>query len=185
VQLLLRFASLRQTKNHLLKDPTTRGSKPLSQIRDRWASVLPTRGRKRPLENTGVQLWTWLRSKLTITRITRLMLSCNLSRLCIPVRATNVNFKNKYAAPPCSRTKIYATRMSRGSSSYRAIFAAGLRPTSAANPPHAVVVMLLSIDGMDERTDTDGRYANRIITCMYRVGQKSGPQTHDHNSVKS
>ena len=166
MQLLLRFASLRQTENHLLKDPTTRGSKPLSQIRDRWASVLPTRGRKRPLENTGVQLWTWLLSKWTTTRITRLMLSCNLSRLCIPVRANNVNFKNKYAAPPCSRTKIYATRMSRGSSSYRAIFAAGLRPTSAANPPHAVAV----VDRWDGWTDRHGLTLCRPHNNLYVQG---------------
>ena len=41
---------------------------------------------------------------------------------------TNSIVNNNYAGPPCSRTKIYAARMSRGSSSYRSISAARTRP---------------------------------------------------------
>jgi len=41
--------------------PTTRGSEPLNRIWDHWTSVLPKRGRKEPLENIGVPLWTRLR----------------------------------------------------------------------------------------------------------------------------
>ena len=53
MQLLLRCASLHQTGNDLQEDPTTCGSEPLNRIWDHWTSVLPTRGRRQPLENTG------------------------------------------------------------------------------------------------------------------------------------
>jgi len=42
--------------------PITRGSEPLNRIWDHWTSVLPTRGRRQPLENTGVRLWTLKKS---------------------------------------------------------------------------------------------------------------------------
>ena len=63
VQSLLWFASLHQTGNDLQEDPTTRDSEPVNRIWDHWTSVLPTRGRRQPLENTGVRLWTRLRSR--------------------------------------------------------------------------------------------------------------------------
>jgi len=59
VQLLLRFASLHQTGIDLQEDPTTCGSQPLNRIWDHWTSVLPTRGRRQPLNNTDVRLWTY------------------------------------------------------------------------------------------------------------------------------
>ena len=62
-QLLLWFTSLHQTGTDLQEDPTTRGSEPLNQIWDHWTSILPTRGRRQPLENTGVPLWTWICSR--------------------------------------------------------------------------------------------------------------------------
>ena len=45
------------------EDPTTRGQEPLNEIWDHRTSVLPTRGRRQPLENPGVRLWTRLRSR--------------------------------------------------------------------------------------------------------------------------
>ena len=45
------------------KNPTTHGSEPSNQTWDRWTLVLPMRGRKQPLENTGIWLWTWLSSR--------------------------------------------------------------------------------------------------------------------------
>jgi len=66
VQLLLRFTSLHQTGNDLQEDPTTRGSEPLNRIWDLWTPVLPIRGRRQPLENTGVRLWTRLRLRRTV-----------------------------------------------------------------------------------------------------------------------
>ena len=63
VQSLLRLASLHQTGNDLQEDPATRGSEPLNRIWNRRTSVLPTRGRRQPLENTGIPLWTRLRSR--------------------------------------------------------------------------------------------------------------------------
>ena len=57
--------------------------------------------------------------------------------------------------------------------------------------------LLVSIDGTGRRTDgrTDRRTLDRFIdyaphtmraaTKTYRAGQKTGPQTHDRNSVKS
>ena len=50
-------------RNDLREDPTTHGSEPLNQIRDHWTSVLPVHGSRQSLENTGVQLWAWLRSR--------------------------------------------------------------------------------------------------------------------------
>jgi len=47
------------------------------------------------------------------------------------------------------------------------------RPT-AANPLHAAA----AVDRWDGRTD-------RHSTVTYRVGQKTGPQTHDRNSANS
>jgi len=66
VQLLLRFTSLHQTGNDLQEDPTTRGSEPLNRIWDLWTPVLPIRGRRQPLENTGVRLWTRLHLRRTV-----------------------------------------------------------------------------------------------------------------------
>ena len=63
MQLLLQFASLHQTGHDLQEDPTTRGSEPLNRIWDHWTSVLPTRGRRQPLENTGIHCDHGLRSR--------------------------------------------------------------------------------------------------------------------------
>ena len=64
----------------------------------------------------------------------------------------------KYAWPPCSRTKIYAARMSCSSSSYRSIFAARARPQQQTRRPP----LLLSIDGTDGRTDGHGTVLWRL-----------------------
>jgi len=67
-----------------------------------------------------------------------------------------------YVGPPYSRTKIYAARMSRSSSSssYRSMSAANARLTSAANPPAAAA----AVDRKDRQTDT--RFA---AYCAERV----------------
>jgi len=57
--------------------------------------------------------------------------------------------KYKYVGPPCSRTRIYAVRMSRDSSSYRSMSAARARPQQQTRRPP----LLLSIDGTDRRTN--------------------------------
>jgi len=57
--------------------------------------------------------------------------------------------KEKEKGPPYSQTKIYATRMSRDTSSCRSISAARVRPQQQTRRPP-----LLSIDGTDRRTDT-------------------------------
>jgi len=62
VQLLLRFASLRQTGNDLREDPNTWLRATESELRPLNIGTV-TRGRKQPLENTGVRLWTGLRSR--------------------------------------------------------------------------------------------------------------------------
>ena len=58
--------------------------------------------------------------------------------------------RNKYVGPPYSRTKIYAARMSRGSSSHRSTSAARARPQQQTRRPP---LLLLSTDGRDRRTD--------------------------------
>jgi len=90
------------------------------------------------------------------------------------LRYSTLGQYNKNVGSPNSRTRIYSTRMLRGSSRYRSISAAGLRPSSAANPPVAAV----AVDVRDRQTDgrTDGRtvcrfmtlikyYAERVTTC--------------------
>jgi len=62
VQLLLRFASLRQTGNDLREDPNTWLRVIESELRPLNIGTV-TRGRRQPLENTGVRLWTGLRSR--------------------------------------------------------------------------------------------------------------------------
>jgi len=57
--------------------------------------------------------------------------------------------------------KYYAAHMSRCSSSYRSISAAGPRPTSAANPP-AAAAAVRSMGQIDGRTD--GRTLDRFVT---------------------
>jgi len=71
---------------------------------------------------------------------------------------TNTNSDlNKYVGPPYSRTKTYAARMSRSSSSYRSMSAARAGPLQQTRRPP----MLLSIDGTDR---TDGRTRDRFMT---------------------
>ena len=66
------------------------------------------------------------------------------------------NATSSIVGPPCSRTNIYAARMSRGSSGYRSISAARARPQQHTRRPP---LLLLSIDGTDRQTDgrTDTR----------------------------
>ena len=81
-----------------------------------------------------------------------------------PLRSTpdmEISSNNKHVESPSSRTKIYAARMSRGSSNIRCP-----RPTSAANPLAAAA----AVDRRDRRTDerTDSRpfydaYRGRVI----------------------
>ena len=59
------------------------------------------------------------------------------------------NYEYVGHGPPCSRTKIYAARVSRGGSSYRETYAARARPQQQTHRPP----LLLSIDGTDRRTD--------------------------------
>ena len=59
------------------------------------------------------------------------------------------NYEYVGHGPPCSRTKIYAARVSRGGSSYRETYAARARPQQQTRRPP----LLLSIDGTDGRTD--------------------------------
>ena len=61
-----------------------------------------------------------------------------------------------------SRTKIYAARMSRGSSSYRSTFAARAQPQQQTRRP----LLLLSIDGTDERTDGRDRRPDGLSTVL-------------------
>jgi len=66
---------------------------------------------------------------------------------------------NEYVGSSYSWTKIYAARVSRGSSSYRSISAARARPQQQTRRPP----LLLSIDGTDRRTD--GRtMTDRVIS---------------------
>jgi len=69
------------------------------------------------------------------------------------------NYEYVGHGPPCSRTKIYAARVSRGGSSYRETYAARARPQQQTHRPP----LLLSIDGTDRRT-TDGRTLDRFMT---------------------
>ena len=62
-----------------------------------------------------------------------------------------------YVGSPYSRTKIYAARMLRGSSSYRSISAARARPQQQTRR----LPLLLSIDGTDRRMD--GRTLDRLL----------------------
>jgi len=64
-----------------------------------------------------------------------------------------ISSNNKQVEPPSSRTKIYAARMSRGSSNIRCP-----RPTSAANPLAAAA----AVDRRDRQTD--GRTPDRFMT---------------------
>jgi len=66
---------------------------------------------------------------------------------------------NLYVGSSYSRTKIYAGRMSRGSSSYRSISAARARPQQQTRRPP----LLLSIDGTDRRTD-ERTMTDRVIS---------------------
>jgi len=71
--------------------------------------------------------------------------------------------ENVYVGHPYSRAKIYAARMSRGSSSYRSISAAGSQQTR--RPP-----LLLSIDGTEGQSD--GRTLDRYMTLtLYYAGR--------------
>jgi len=65
-----------------------------------------------------------------------------------PEKTVHKTMMNKYVGPPCSRTRIYAVRMSRDSSSYRSMSAARARPQQQTRRPP----LLLSIDGTDRRT---------------------------------
>jgi len=78
-----------------------------------------------------------------------------------PVLVFSVASLNKYVGPTYSRTIIYAARMSRSSSSCRAISAAGPRPTSAANPPAAAAAM----GKTDGWTDTRPFYDAYRLLC--------------------
>jgi len=84
------------------------------------------------------------------------------------------SFSNKYAEPPCSRTKIYAA--SRGSSSCRSITCCP-RPTSAANPPAAAAV----VDRRDRQTEewSDG---HSIVLwrfpCSMRTAKQKSENAH-------
>ena len=105
MQLLLRFASLHQTGNDLQEDPNTRGSEPLSRIWDHWTSVLRTRGGRQPLENTGVRLWTRLRSRRVYPRRERQSINMKPragSRICLRVGLTS--YDTPYMETYCHRT---------------------------------------------------------------------------------
>ena len=49
----------------------TRGSEPLKQIWHCWIMVLPMHGRRQPLDNTGIQLWTKLCSRRVYHEVRR------------------------------------------------------------------------------------------------------------------
>ena len=95
------------------------------------------------------------------------MVKSTMTETCSAVLRSRRNYSssgNKYAKPPCSRTKIYAARMSRGSSSCRSIgLSAALARTQqqTLQPPQ-----LLSGDRTDRRTDgqrTLGRFMTRDV----------------------
>jgi len=73
--------------------------------------------------------------------------------------------RNKYVGPPYSRTKIYAARMSRGSSSHRSTSAARARPQQQTRRPP----LLLSTDGRDRRTDRHSTVFGRLPHSMWTV----------------
>ena len=81
---------------------------------------------------------------------------------CTTSCATNSQQVERSTGPPYSRTKIYAARMSRSSSSssYRSMSAANARLTSAANPTAAAA----AVDRRDRQTG--GRFA---AYCAERV----------------
>jgi len=65
-----------------------------------------------------------------------------------------------------SRAKIYAARVSPGSSSCRSISAGGTRPQQQTRQPP----LLLSINGTDRQTDgrTDGQTPFMTLTAYYK-----------------
>ena len=72
---------------------------------------------------------------------------------------------NNCVGPAYSRTKIYALRMTRGSSVYRNICAVRNGPQQQTRRPP----LLLSIDGTDRQTDTrslTAYYADRVIISL-------------------
>ena len=72
---------------------------------------------------------------------------------------------NNCVGPAYSRTKIYALRMTRGSSVYRNMCAVRNGPQQQTRRPP----LLLSIDGTDRQTDTrslTAYYADRVIISL-------------------
>ena len=78
---------------------------------------------------------------------------------------------NKFVGPPYSRTKIYAARMPRCSRSYRLTSAAGLRPTSAANPPATAASVDRRVRGTDGQTD--GRTLDHSMTLTAQATMRT------------
>jgi len=84
---------------------------------------------------------------------------------------------NNYGAPPYSRAKIYAARMSRGSSGYDRY---RLRARAGAQQQTSQPPLLLSVDGTDGQMDgrTYGQTLDRFMTLTAYYAAPRVTSTH-------